>query len=226
MTQGLSLPDPNEPHPIVLPGGERHRGTVFLKPVVDHPNFRVGAYTYAHDDTLPEDFAAQLAPYLFPGAPETLTIGRFCQIAQGVRFITGSANHPMHGLSTFPFAAFDPARIEALRSAHSPADDITVGHDCWIGRDAMVLPGARLGNGVIVGARAVVSGDVPDYAVVAGNPARVIRRRFDDSVIARLRALAWWDWPADRIAGAMLLIEEGDIDGLERFHGADGPEQA
>ena len=212
----MPLPDPNEVFPVVLPTGERHRGTFFLARVVDHPNIAVGAYTYAHDEAGPEGYAARAAPYLFAGSPERLTIGKFCQIAEGVRFVTGSASHAMTGVSTFPFGAFDPERIAATLADGAVAGGITVGHDCWLGRDALLLPGARLGNGVVLGARTVVGGTVPDYAVVVGNPGRVVRRRFDDRDVERLNRLAWWDRPPAEIEAALAILERGGAAELER----------
>ncbi|MEO0959023.1 MAG: CatB-related O-acetyltransferase [Pseudomonadota bacterium] len=210
----MTLPDPTLRNPLVFPNGAHDPATVFLSQVIQHPNIEVGDWTYYHDQRLPEDYAATLAPYLFPGAPERLRIGRFCQIAQGVQFITATANHPMDGISTYPFAVFDRARFASYRSDLPRGRDTTVGHDCWIGREAVLLPGAELGSGVIVAARAVVRGKVPDYAVVSGNPATVIRMRFGEAEIATLLGLAWWDWPPDRIAASLPLIEAGDVAAL------------
>ena len=167
MPAPFALPDATRRHPITLPDGTPHLGTVFLKNVVDHPRFVVGDYTYASDFDPPEDWAARLAPFLFPFSQEWLTIGKFCQIAHGVRFIGSSANHATDGLTTFPFAVLDPA---AMTGYQPDTRDMTIGHDVWLGYGAMVLPGARIGNGVIVGAGAVVRGSIPDYAVVTGNP--------------------------------------------------------
>lgn len=209
---------PRRTWPIAKPDGAPDKSVVLLSAVIDHPNIVVGARAYAHDPAAPTDWAAQLAPYLFAGAPETLVIGKFCQIAAGVRFITASADHPRRGLSTYPFAAFDPARLaEAQADAGDGPIDTRVGHDCWLGRDAMILPGARIGHGVIVGARAVVTGAVPDYAIVAGNPARILKMRFADHDIATLLRLAWWDWPDDRIDAALPILERGDVAALARF---------
>ncbi|MEL7174727.1 MAG: CatB-related O-acetyltransferase, partial [Pseudomonadota bacterium] len=143
-----------------------------------------------------------------------LSIGRFCQIAQGVQFITATANHPMDGISTYPFAIFDRERFGTYRSDLPRGRDTVVGHDCWIGREAMLMPGAELGCGVIVAARAVVRGKVPDYAVISGNPATVIRMRFSPAEIETLRRIAWWDWAPDRIAACLPLIEAGDVPAL------------
>lgn len=217
------FPHPTTPHPITLPDGTAHSGTVFLKAVIDHPNIEIGDYSY-YSDTGAEpaaDHAAALAPYLYPGAPERLVIGKFCQIAHGACFVTTSANHFMGGLSTFPFPVFDPCRIGAYGAELADqAADTVIGHDCWIGRSATILPSARLGNGVVVGASAVVGGDIPDYSIVVGNPGRVLRRRHSAEVIDRLNALSWWDWPMDRILKAVPLLIGGGgdrIDALEAF---------
>ena len=211
------LPDATRRHPITLPDGTTHQGTVYLKPAIDHPNWEIGAFSYASDFDPPEDWASRLAPYLYPGAPDRLVIGRYCQIAHGVRFVTASANHARDGISAFPFPVFDPA---TMRDYTPDTRDIVIGNDVWLGMGATVCPGTRIGNGVIVGTRAVVSGKVPDYAVVTGNPARVQRLRFLPDEIARLNRLAWWDWSSDRVAAAQALIQGGDVAALEGF--ADG----
>lgn len=174
----------------------------------------MGDYTYASAHEPPEDWAARLAPYLYPFSPERLILGRFCQIADGARFITSSANHRYDGISSFPFAIF--ARPAADRpSMPGPGADTEVGHDVWIGAGATILPGARIGSGAIIGAGAVASGDVPPYAIVAGNPARVVRHRFDADTVARILALAWWDWPIAHILAHEAAICGGDVAALE-----------
>lgn len=211
------LPDPRARWPLTFPNGERHLGTVFLANAIDHPNIEAGDYTYANDNAADAswDWAGRLAPYTFPGSPERLRIGRFRQIAQAAQFVTASANHPMAGASTYPFGVFDPDRIGTYLGEVATGGDLMVGHDCWIGAGATLLPTARLGDGVIVGARAVVAGSVPDYAIVAGNPARIVRMRFDATTVARLTALAWWTWPHSEIEDAIALIEAADVDALE-----------
>jgi virginiamycin A acetyltransferase len=207
--------DPLATHPLRLADGRPHPDMVHLARVIDHPNIAVGDFTYANDFDPPADWAARLAPYLYPGAPERLEIGRFGQIAHGVRFITASANHDMAGLSTYPFAVFDPASRAAHLAAAGALPDTVVGHDVWIGHGALILPGARIGHGVIVGAGAVVGGEVAPYTVVAGNPARPIRRRFAPEGIATLLRLAWWDWPLPRIEAAVPALLAGDLARLE-----------
>ncbi|SEL79139.1 virginiamycin A acetyltransferase [Roseivivax marinus] len=209
-----TLPDARTAHPIVLPDGTPHSGTVFLNAVIDHPRIEIGDYTYASDFDPPgpeEGWAARLAPYLFDFAEERLRIGRFCQIAHGVRFVGSAANHATRTLSSFPFQVFSPERMHG----YAPdTRDTVVGHDVWLGYGALVCPGARIGNGVFVGAGAVVRGTVPDYAVVMGNPARVVRMRFSDAEIATLLRLAWWDWPPEAIARAQPALEAGDVEAL------------
>jgi virginiamycin A acetyltransferase len=202
------FPRPDTPHPVRLSDGSAHPGTVFLKPLIDHPRWEIGDYSYASAHTPPADWAGHLAPYLYPFSPERLVIGRFCQIADGVQFITSSANHRYDGISSFPFAIFGGGPADRRPSMPEAGPDTVIGHDVWIGTRATILPGARIGSGCIVGAGAVVGGTVPPYSIVAGNPGRVIRRRFADAEIARLLDLAWWDWPIDRI-----LAHEGAICG-------------
>ncbi len=216
----MSFPSTDTKFPIILPDGSPHAGTVFLKAALRHSRIEVGEFTYYSDHAPlddPADYAARLAPYLYDFSPEKLVIGKFCQIASGVQFITASANHRHDGISTFPFVAFGAhADRAAAPSMPSPGRDTTVGHDVWIGTGAMILPGAQIGSGVIIGAGAVVGGRVPDYAIVRGNPGNVLRKRFQDDEIARLMAVRWWDWPIDRILANEAAICGGDVATLER----------
>ncbi len=219
----MSLPDPDAIHP--LPHLER---VVFLKPLLaslggDAPaNVEVGAFTYYDDPEHARAFFARNLLYNFGGDPR-LTIGRFCAIATGARFVFAAANHAMAGPSTYPFAILGgdfaaPLPIEAY--PFPQRGDTVIGHDVWIGMEALILPGVRIGHGAVVGARSVVTRDVPDYAVVAGNPARIVRRRYAEDAAARLVALAWWDWPAERIARAIPLLVKGGLAELEAMAGA------
>ena len=216
-----SFPAPETVHPLILPDGTPHEGTVFLRPVIDHPRWEVGDYTYASAFDPPADpagWALRLAPWLHPFSPERLVLGRFCQIADGVRFVTSSANHRHDGLSTYPFAVFQGRFAEGAPSLppESAFHDTVIGNDVWIGAGATILPGARIGDGVIVGAGAVVGGCVPPYTVVAGNPARIQRRRVPEEVARRLVRIAWWHWPIDRILASEAEICGGDAEALER----------
>lgn len=208
---------PDATHPITLPDGTPHPGTVYLKAVIDHPRIEVGDYSYASAHQPPADWAAHLAPYTYPFSPEKLVIGRFCQIADGAVIVTASANHRHDGFSSYPFAIFGGEMTEGRPSLPGPGPDTIIGHDVWIGTRATILPGARIGAGTIIGAAAVVGGTIPPYSLVAGNPARVIRPRFDGSTVARLLDIAWWDWSIDRILAAEAAICGADLAMLDRF---------
>lgn len=209
------FPAPDTSHPVRLPDGSPHAGTVFLNAAVDHPRFVVGDYTYASAFDPPKDWAARLAPYLFEFSPEELRIGKFCQIADGVVFITSSANHRYDGISSYPFAIFGGGPVEGRPSMPDPGTDTRIGNDVWIGQGARILPGADIGDGVIIGAGAVVGEAVPAYSIMAGNPAQVLRRRFSQADALRLQQIAWWDWPIDQILANESLIMAGDVDALE-----------
>lgn len=208
------FPAPDTRNPVPLPDGSSHEGTVFLKAVIDHPRIEVGDYSYASTFDPPEDWAARLAPYLYDFSPEKLVIGKFGQIADGAMFITSSANHRYDGISSFPFAVFDGGPADSRPSMPGPGPDTVIGNDVWIGQGARILPGARVGDGVIVGAGAVVSGVIPPYSIIAGNPARIVRRRFSEEEIAALLDIAWWDWPIGEILASEAQICGGDVKAL------------
>ena len=210
----LVFPSPDTPYPITLADGSSHLDTVFLRAVIDHPRWVIGEYSYASSENPPEDWAHELAPYLYAFSEDRLIMGKFCQIADSVRFITASANHRYGGFSSYPFAIFH-RRLENAPSMPGPGRDMVIGNDVWIGQGARILPGARLGNGVIVGAGAVVGGEVAPYSIVVGNPGRVIRRRFAPEVIARLQQICWWDWPIEHICAHEAAICNGDLAALE-----------
>ncbi|WP_368184962.1 CatB-related O-acetyltransferase [Aestuariibius sp. HNIBRBA575] len=215
-----NFPNPGTRHPITLPDGQGHVGTVFLKPAIDHPRFHVGDYTYASAFAPPEDWAACLAPYLFAFSPEKLVIGRFCQIADGAMFITSSANHRYDGFSTYPFAIFDGGAMDGRPSMPEPGRDTVIGNDVWIGQGARIMPGAQIADGCIVGAGAVVSGNVAPYSSVAGNPAQTIRSRFDPETIAALLDIQWWHWPIEVILKNEAAICGADLAALQHIANA------
>lgn len=156
--------------------------------------------------------------YLFPFIGDRLVIGRYCAIATGVRFIMNGGAHPEGGFSTYPFGAIPGWQGAPMPDAASRGDT-RIGHDVWIGREAMILPGVTVGDGAIIGAGAVVAGDVPPYAVVAGNPARVLRHRFPPGTVAALLELRWWDWPREQVERAVPAILGADIEALRRARG-------
>lgn len=196
--------------------GDLH--TVYLKNVVSNPNITVGEYTMYHDfESDPTQFENNNVVYHYPINNDKLTIGKFCSIASGVRFLFNSANHSMTSLSTYPFPIFfeewdqDPQKVT---HAWENKGDITIGNDVWIGYQAVVLAGVTIGDGAIIGARAVVTKDVLPYTIVGGIPARPIRRRFSDDTIAKLQKLQWWDWPKERILKNLEAIQSGNIQKL------------
>ena len=192
--------------------------TVYLKNVVRDPSIQVGDYTM-YNDTVhdPRDFEKNNVLYHYPVNRDRLIIGRFCSIACGAKFLFTSANHAMRSLSTYPFPIFfeewglDRTRVA---DAWDNKGDIVVGSDVWIGYEAVVLSGVTIGDGAIIGARAVVTRDVPPYAIVGGVPARLIRKRFDDKTIETLLRLKWWNWPSEKIARHIAAIQNGRLDEL------------
>jgi virginiamycin A acetyltransferase len=209
----MPLADPTIIHPM-----PEQKRVGFLKPLVTRPTIEIGDFTYYDDPLGPERFEEQCVLYHFDFIGDRLVIGRFCAIAADTRFIMNGANHDMRGFSTYPFgilgqdwrAAWDDGSVEA-----GYRGDTVVGNDVWFGTEAMVLPGVTIGDGAIVAARAVVSRDVPPYAIVAGNPARVVRMRFDEEMVSRLLAVAWWDWPVDKIMRNVDAIAGTNIGKLE-----------
>jgi virginiamycin A acetyltransferase len=188
----------------------------FLKPLVKNPNVVVGEYTYYDDPEGPEHFEAKCVLYHFPFVGDKLVIGKFCALARGVRFIMNGANHKVGGFSTYPFFIFGNGWEAAMpRPGDLPyKGDTVLGNDVWVGYDALVMPGVKIGNGAIVAARSVVAGDVPPYSIVGGNPAKVVRQRFADEVVAELQAIRWWDWPVDKITCNLQAIVGADLSAL------------
>ena len=194
--------------------------TVYLKDVVTGANIEVGDYTmyndYVHD---PRDFEKNNVLYHYPVNGDKLKIGKFCSIACGAKFLFTSANHTMRSLSTYPFPIFFEEwglDSKEIRSAWDNKGDIVIGSDVWIGYEAVILSGVTVGDGAIIGTRAVVTKDVPPYTGVGGVPAKPIRRRFDNAAIEKLEELRWWDWDEEKIKQNIPAIQSGDIAALER----------
>lgn len=183
---------------------------------VTNPNITVGRYSYYSGYYHGHSFN-DCVRYLLPDAGvDKLYIGSFCSIGSGAAFMmAGNQGHRHDWISTFPFhySAENP-EFAAAPDGYIPAGDTVVGNDVWIGSEAMIMPGIRIGHGAIIGARAVVTRDVAPYAIVAGNPAREIRKRFDDARIAMLLEMAWWDWDAEELRDAMPLLCSGEIEKL------------
>ncbi len=203
-------PSPSTPHPMA---GFPQVG--YLKNFITRPNIVVGDYTYYDDPAGPERFEACCVPYHFDFTGDVLRIGKFCAIATGAMFIMNGANHSLKGLSSYPFAIFGNGweRVSTALDGGTRGDTV-VGNDVWIGTEATILPGVTIGDGAVVGAKAVVGSDVPPYAIVVGNPARVVKTRFDAATVKKLLAIRWWDWDAAKITRNLELIVGADADAL------------
>jgi virginiamycin A acetyltransferase len=176
-----------------------------------------GDYTYYDDPSDPTAFEQNNVLYAY--GPERLVIGRYCALAEGVRFVLAGANHPMLGPSTFPFGIFGgdwAETMDLVMSAPSRGDTV-VGNDVWLGYRALVMPGVTIGDGAIVAAGSVVGADVPPYAIAGGNPARVLRMRYDEEDVERLLRAAWWDWPVELVTRHARTIMSGTPAELERI---------
>jgi virginiamycin A acetyltransferase len=207
-------PKPEVKHPIPM-----HPRVGFLKPLVDRPNIEIGEFTYYDDPDGPDAFADKCVLHHYDFIGDRLVIGRFSAIAEGARFIMNGANHAMSGFSTYPFNIFGQGwekGFDVSTWEREVRGDTIVGNDVWIGMEAVVMPGVTIGDGAVVAARSVVTRDVPPYAIVAGNAARVVKMRFDKTVIRRLLGIAWWHWPVDKITRNLDAIRGADIDRLER----------
>lgn len=208
-------------NPMVMPDGTIIEQVVHLKSVINHPRIEVGEYSYYSNFEKLKDYAAYMAPYLFPLSLDKLIIGKFVQIAHGVRFITSSANHKMDGFSSYPFFNFmmssETKSEDIVQMFHEAENrgDMIVGNDVWIGHDAMIMPGVQIGNGAIIGAKSVVTKDVEPYTIVAGNPATVVKKRFDERTIKLLQSICWWDWEKDKIEKHIAILVNNDIKALE-----------
>lgn len=194
--------------------------TIYLKSVITNPNILVGDYTIYHDfATDPRDFETNNVLYHYPINHDRLLIGKFCSIACGAKFIFTSANHTLKSLSTYPFPLFFEEwglQQKDIASAWDNKGDIVVGNDVWIGYESVVLSGVHIGDGAIIGTRAVVTKDVPPYSIVGGVPAKEIRKRFDEATINKLVETSWWDLPFETIKQVLPFIQNGDSEELRR----------
>lgn len=202
-------PSPSVRHPIV--GAER---TGFLKNFITRPNIEVGDYSYYDDPNGVEQFEKNVL-YHFDFIGDRLVIGRFCSIAAQTRFIMNGGNHATDWFTTFPFPVFGSGWEAASPESWPNRGDTIVGHDVWIGYSATIMPGVQVGNGAIIATGSVVTRDVEPFAIVGGNPAQLIRYRFDEATRAALTEIAWWDWGAERISRNVRAICSADLEALK-----------
>ncbi len=203
-------PDPNQAYPIA----EHHR-VCFIKNFVKSPNISIGDYTYYDDPIEPENFERNV---LYNYGSDRLIIGKFCAIATNVKFIMNGANHKLDGISTYPFPIFGRGwekEIDKVMNVPSRGDTI-IGNDVWIGYESVIMPGVKIGDGVVIAAKSVVTKDVSPYTIVGGNPERLIKQRFSDDEVAQLLEIQWWDWEIDKITRNIDKIMEGDIQALSQ----------
>ena len=201
--QNNKTPDPNTIHPI--PGYDKE---IYVKPTIKNPQIIVGDFTYIADS----DFESHVT-HLYEWNGDRLIIGKFCQIAAGVEFVMNGANHQMNAVSTFPFFTREGWNASAPQKSDMPLKgDTVIGNDVWIGQNATIMPGVHIGDGAIIGANSLVSKDVEPYTIVAGNPIRVIRKRFDDELIDVLERFKWWDKSIEEINNLIPILTNGDLE--------------
>lgn len=193
--------------------------TIYLKNVIKDPNIIIGDYTMYNDFINdPVLFEKNNVLYHYPINNDRLIIGKFCSIACGVKFLFNSANHTIKSLSTYPFPLFfDEWNLDVndVTSSWDSKGDIVIGNDVWIGYEAIIFAGVTIGDGAIIGSRAVVTKDVPPYAIVGGVPARLIRERFSKETVSSLLKIKWWNWSKERIIKNIDAIQTGSIADLK-----------
>ena len=195
-------PNPNKIFPV--PG---FKTVTYVKPTVKNPNIIVGDFTYFSDV-----FFERHVTHRYEYYPDKLIIGKFCQIAAGVNFVMSGANHQMNAVTTFPFYIMEGWDQSVPPLSEMPLKgDTIVGNDVWIGENVTVLPGVKIGDGAIIGMNSVVTADVEPYTIVGGNPARVIRKRFDNELIDLLLRLKWWDKEIEEINNLIPILTNSDL---------------
>ena len=204
--QNKKLPDPNKIYPI--PGYEKE---IYVKPTVKNKNIIVGEFTYIADS----DFESHVTHhYEFNG--DKLIIGKFCQIAAGVEFIMNGANHKMNCVTTFPFYTLEGWNMKAPDIFDLPIKgDTVIGNDVWIGQNSVILPGVNIGDGVIIGANSVVGKNIEPYSIVVGNPAKILRKRFDDELINLLLKLKWWNKSVHEVNDLIPILTESNLESVK-----------
>jgi virginiamycin A acetyltransferase len=206
-------PDPNNPYPV-----EGYKRVAFLKNHIKNPNIIVGDYTYYDGFDSPDNFEKNVL-YHYPVLKDKLIIGKFCAIAPGVRFIMNGANHLLNSFTTYPFWMFkngwDAEKPDYANL--SLKGDTVIGNDVWLGLEAMIMPGIKVGDGAIIGTKALVTKDVPPYSIVGGNPAKLIRKRYCDEVIELLLQIKWWDWDIQKITANIPILISEDIEKLNKI---------
>ena len=199
-------PNPNTIHPIA--GYDRE---IYVKPTIRNPNILVGEFTYIADS----EFESHVTHH-YPWLGDKLVIGKFCQIAAGVEFVMNGANHQMNAVSTFPFYTLEGWNMNPPAMVDLPMKgDTIIGNDVWIGQNAVILPGVHVGDGAIIGANSVVGSDVAPYTIVVGNPAKELRKRFDEELIDLMLQFRWWDKSIEEIDMLIPVLTNSDLEAVK-----------
>jgi virginiamycin A acetyltransferase len=203
------IPDPNTVFP------NEYKTSCFLKNVITAPNIFVGDYTYYDDPVDPTAFERNNVLFNWPEFGDKLIIGKFCSIASGVQFIMGSANHRISSISTYPFNVFGGAWAENTPPHLSQLPfkgDIVIGNDVWIGRKSTIMPGVKIGDGAIVAAHSVVAKNIEPYTVAGGNPAKPIKKRFDEEMIELLLEIQWWNFQSEQLVEFLPVLCDENLE--------------
>ena len=188
----------------------------FLKNIIKNPNIIVGDYTYYDDFEDVHNFEKNVK-YHFDFTGDQLIIGKFCMIASDVKFIMNGANHLSNAISTYPFSIFGNGWENAMEGkAYPNKGNIEIGNDVWIGYNATIMAGVKIGDGAIIATNATVVSDVKPYTIVGGNPAKEIKKRFSPEIIERLLKLQWWNWDIEKITKNVQNLTDLDLDKLEK----------
>lgn len=211
----MTIPDINKIYPRT-----NDKQIVYLKNVITNPNIQVGEYTIYNDFyNDPLEFQKNNVLYHYPINGDKLIIGKFCSIACGAKFLMNCGNHTLHSLSTYTFPLFGEEWEQKMnvKDSWDNKGNITIGNDVWIGYEAVILSGVTIGDGAIIGTRAVVTKDVPPYTIVGGSPAKVLKKRFSDDIIEKLLKIKWWNWPVEKIVRSLEYIQSGNLFQLEKI---------
>ncbi|WP_294579797.1 CatB-related O-acetyltransferase [uncultured Thomasclavelia sp.] len=203
------IPDPNTIFP------NEYKTSCFIKNVITAPNIIIGDYTYYDDEIAPTEFEKNNVLFNYSEFGDKLIIGKFCQIASGTKFIVGPANHRLDSITTYPFNVFGGLWQENTPEHMSQLPfkgDIVIGNDVWIGRESVIMPGVKIGDGAIIAAYSIVTKDVEPYSVVGGNPAKFIKKRFNDELIDLLLQFKWWDLKPDELVNILPLLCDFDLE--------------
>lgn len=206
-------PDPNSIYP-----NENIKSICYVKNVVKNPNIQVGEYTYYNDVNGAEEFEKHVTHhYDFIG--DKLVIGKFCAIASGIEFVMNGANHQMNAVTTYPFGIMSNGWEKiAFHLDNLPIKgDTVIGNDVWIGQNVTVMPGVSIGDGAIIAANSTVTKNIPAYHIAGGNPATIIRKRFDDELVQYLLDIKWWNWSAEKIFNNLEILCSANTEAIKNI---------